>query len=87
MNNNFSITLTKNPKAKPDPDKLPFGKIFTDHMFTMDYDPQKGWHDGKVIPYAPLELDPAASVTDRKCSKVSRLTRLKTEKFSFSDLT
>lgn len=62
MNNNFSITLTKNPKAKPDPDKLPFGKIFTDHMFTMDYDPQKGWHDGKVIPYAPLELDPAASV-------------------------
>ena len=31
-------------------------------MFTMDYDPQKGWHDGKVIPYAPLELDPAASV-------------------------
>ena len=28
----------------------------------MDYDPQKGWHDGKVIPYAPLELDPAASV-------------------------
>lgn len=47
MNNNFSITLTKNPKAKPDPDKLPFGKIFTDHMFTMDYDPQKGWHDGR----------------------------------------
>ena len=35
MNNNFSITLTKNPKAKPDPDKLPFGKIFTDHMFTI----------------------------------------------------
>ncbi len=62
MKYNFTITRTENPKAKPDPDKLPFGKIFTDHMFVMDYDPEKGWHDGRVVPYAPLCLDPAAMV-------------------------
>ena len=62
MSNKFSITLTKNPKAKPDPDNLKFGRTFTDHMFLMDYTPKKGWHDGRVVPYAPLELDPACTV-------------------------
>ena len=62
MKNKFSVTLTKNPKAKPDPDKLPFGKIFTDHMFIMDYDDKQGWHDGRIVPYGPLELDPASTV-------------------------
>ena len=30
MDNKFSVTLTTSPKAKPDPEHLPFGKIFTD---------------------------------------------------------
>ena len=62
MNNKFSVTLTKNPKAKPNPDNLPFGRIFTDHMFIMDYEEGKGWHDGRIVPYGPLELDPASTV-------------------------
>lgn len=62
MNNKFSVTLTKNPKAKPDPDNLPFGRIFTDHMFVMDYDQEKGWHDGRIVPYGPVSLDPASTV-------------------------
>ena len=62
MSNKFSITLTKNPKAKPDLDNLKFGRTFTDHMFLMDYTPEKGWHDGRIVPYAPLELDPACTV-------------------------
>lgn len=62
MKNKFSVTLTTSPKAKPDPDKLVFGKIFTDHMFIMDYDEGQGWHDGRIVPYAPLELDPASIV-------------------------
>ena len=33
------VTLTTNPKKKPeDESKLGFGKIFTDHMFIMDYE-------------------------------------------------
>lgn len=62
MSNKFSITLTKNPKEKPDPNNLKFGRVFTDHMFIMDYNPQEGWHDGRIVPYAPLELDPACTV-------------------------
>lgn len=62
MSNKFKVTLTNNPKTKPDPDYLPFGKIFTDHMFVMDYDIENGWHDGQVVPYASLSLDPASTV-------------------------
>lgn len=62
MNTNFSVTLTNNPKAKPDPNDLPFGRIFTDHMFLMDYDQDNGWHNGRIVPYGPLSLDPASAV-------------------------
>lgn len=62
MKYNFTITRTENPKVKPDPDTLRFGTEFTDHMFIMDYEEGKGWIDGRVVPYAPLELDPAAVV-------------------------
>ncbi|MCQ2544881.1 MAG: branched-chain amino acid aminotransferase [Clostridia bacterium] len=62
MNYNFPVTRTTNPKQKPDPDKLPFGRYYTDHMFIMEYEEGKGWYDGRIVPYAPLELDPAAMV-------------------------
>ncbi len=59
----IKIELTKAPKAKPaDESKLGFGKIFTDHMFLMDYEAGKGWHDPRIVPYAPFELDPACVV-------------------------
>jgi branched-chain amino acid aminotransferase len=31
-------------------------------MFIMEYTDGKGWHDGRVVPYGPLALDPAAAV-------------------------
>lgn len=59
----FEFIKTENPKGKPaDESKLSFGKIFTDHMFRMDYDEEKGWHNGRILPYAPIQLDPAACV-------------------------
>ena len=46
------IERTTAPKAKPqDESKLGFGKIFTDHMYVMEYNPEKGWHDPKIVPY------------------------------------
>ena len=58
---NLKIELTKNPKAKPtDETKLGFGHVFTDHMFIMEYDTGIGWHDARIVPYAPLEMSPAA---------------------------
>ena len=51
----IQITKTTSPKAKPaDESKLGFGKIFTDHMFVMDYAPDKGWHDARIVPYQPF---------------------------------
>ncbi|MDR0357755.1 MAG: branched-chain amino acid aminotransferase [Clostridiales Family XIII bacterium] len=60
----YDITFTRNPapKSKPDPAELGFGEIFTDHMFLMDYDAGSGWHDARIVPYAPIPLDPAAAV-------------------------
>ena len=54
MKYNFPITKTQKPKAKPDPDTLRFGTEFTDHMFIMEYEDGKGWHDGRIVPYGPL---------------------------------
>ena len=58
----IKITKTTAPKEKPDESKLGFGKIFTDHMFVMDYTEGQGWHDARVVPYASFLLDPATVV-------------------------
>jgi branched-chain amino acid aminotransferase len=39
-----------------------FGKHFTDHMVTIDWSIDQGWHDARVTAYGPLTLDPAAAV-------------------------
>ncbi|WP_159881751.1 branched-chain amino acid aminotransferase [Paenibacillus puerhi] len=59
---NVRIELTGTPGNKPDAKKLGFGQIFTDHMFLMDYTAGQGWHDPRIVPYAPLTLDPASMV-------------------------
>ncbi|MBR6091127.1 MAG: branched-chain amino acid aminotransferase [Anaerolineaceae bacterium] len=61
MHYTFPITRNENPKPKPDPKDIGFSKYFTDHMFFMNYEEGKGWHDGRIIPYGPLSLDPAAT--------------------------
>ncbi len=58
----INITKTTAPKAKPQMDNLPFGKIFSDHMFVMDYEEGKGWHNAQIVPYGPVSLDPSAMV-------------------------
>lgn len=53
----------KTLKEKPAWDQnLGFGKYFTDYMFTMDWTTEKGWHNAKIEPYAPISMDPAAMV-------------------------
>ncbi|HJB57450.1 MAG TPA: branched-chain amino acid aminotransferase [Candidatus Flavonifractor intestinipullorum] len=58
----FPIQRAAQLKEKPDPKTLIFGRTFTDHMFLMNYDAGRGWHDGRIVPYAPLELAPSAMV-------------------------
>ena len=59
---NISITKTTCPKEKPDASTLGFGKIFTDHMFLMEYEPERGWYDARIIPFQNLSIHPAATV-------------------------
>ncbi len=59
---NIKVTKTTAPKAKPDENNLGFGKIFTDHMFIMDYTEGEGWHDARIVPYSRISLDPSAMV-------------------------
>mgnify|MGYP000486255781 CR=1 FL=1 len=39
-----------------------FGKVFTDHMVTIRWTLDRGWHDAEVRARAPITLDPAAAV-------------------------
>jgi len=39
-----------------------FGKYFTDHMVMVTWTPTAGWHDATLVPYGPIQLDPAAAV-------------------------
>ena len=57
----ITIERTQHPKQKPtDQTRLGFGNYYTDHMFLMNYDEGKGWHDPRIVPYGPIELYPAA---------------------------
>lgn len=52
-----TVKKTKTPAAS-----LGFGRVFTDHMFIMNYNAGKGWHEPRIVPYQPITLDPAAKV-------------------------
>lgn len=58
----INIQFSEKRKEKIDETQLGFGKYFTDHMFIMDYTLEQGWHDYRIVPYAPIAIDPAAMV-------------------------
>tara|TARA_R110000782_G_scaffold182437_6_gene272749 strand:+ start:93899 stop:94984 length:1086 start_codon:yes stop_codon:yes gene_type:complete len=39
-----------------------FGRVFTDHMVTIRWTAEKGWHDAQVGPRKPFQIDPACAV-------------------------
>ena len=64
----MQISTTRNQSPVPD-ERLAeilaapgFGTHFTDHMVTVEWTPDQGWHDARVTPYGPLSLDPATAV-------------------------
>ena len=46
--------------AQVDWDNLPFGRIFSDHMFIMEYADGE-WQQGKIMPFQPISMHPAMS--------------------------
>jgi branched-chain amino acid aminotransferase len=62
MTDAIRINVATTKKPKPKDSELGFGTVFTDHMFVMDFQEEKGWYDPRVEPYAPFSLEPAAAV-------------------------
>lgn len=59
----IKVTLSTALKQKPqDESQLGFGRIFTDHMFLMNYEKGKGWYDPRIVPYGDFSMDPASMV-------------------------
>lgn len=38
------------------------GRVYAERMLVIDWDRDGGWHGGRIVPTAPLELDPATSL-------------------------
>ena len=49
-------------KAKPDIDKVTFGSVYSDYMFVMNYNVDKGWYDPRIVPFQNISLSPASIV-------------------------
>jgi branched-chain amino acid aminotransferase len=68
MTQALPFTRTSNPRPAT-PERVAevlaapgFGTVFTDHMVTIDWNLEQGWHNAEVGPYRGIELDPATSV-------------------------
>jgi len=49
-------------KPKPPVSELAFGKIFTDHMLSIEWDVKSGWHAPKIEPFKNFSVHPGAKV-------------------------
>lgn len=63
-----SFTIERNSTAKTPQEREQllqnpvFGRVFTDHMVTIEYTEELGWHNAKVQPYRSFQIDPSSMV-------------------------
>ena len=58
----IKITLTKEKREMPPETELGFGRVFSDHMFIMEYEEGRGWYDARIVPFGNISLHPASTV-------------------------
>jgi len=60
----MDIKIVEKETASPliPENELGFGKYFTDHMFVMEYEKGKGWHNARIVPFGYISLHPASTV-------------------------
>lgn len=64
----MQFEIIRNPNAQSEEARTAlmadpgFGRVFTDHMVTIRWSAEKGWHEPQVRARAPFQLDPAAAV-------------------------
>ena len=64
MTDTLDIKITKTSASRlkdTDFTNLPFGKVFTDHMFVADYEDGE-WKNFQLVPYGDMSFSPAMSV-------------------------
>ena len=62
MKYNIEITKTKQSRLNEiDFDNIPFGRVFSDHMFVADYE-DGSWQNPRIVPFAPFTIHPASMV-------------------------
>ena len=58
----IEVIRTSNSRlSQVDFDNIPFGRVFSDHMFQMDYENGE-WTNISICPYGPIPMAPSASV-------------------------
>ena len=63
----LTFPLHRNPAPATDDDVARvladpgFGDHFTDHMAVANWDRQTGWHNDRIVDYAPVAMDPAGA--------------------------
>jgi len=65
-----SLAFTRLPHPAPTPVDVRdaalanpgFGNLFSDHMVSIDWSEEAGWHNARVEPLGPIPLHPAAAV-------------------------
>ncbi len=58
----IKMQLTNSPREVPAEAGLGFGKVFSDHMFMMDWEAGEGWKNPRIVPFAKISLHPASTV-------------------------
>ena len=58
----IKITKATEQRTMPPEDQLGFGKVFSDHMFIMEYEFGKGWQNARIVPFGRIDLHPASTV-------------------------
>ncbi len=66
-------------KAKPDIDKVTFGSVYSDYMFAMNYNVDKGWYDPRIVPFQDISLSPASIVLNYALEIFEGLKAYRTE--------
>jgi branched-chain amino acid aminotransferase len=57
----FPVQRTRTPRPHPPDSELKFGRVFTDHMFLLEWEEGAGWKNPRFAPFADLSISPAAA--------------------------
>jgi branched-chain amino acid aminotransferase len=57
-----AVSTTNSAERSQRMQNLGFGQVYTENMVRIAYNQEQGWHSAALVPYGPIQLDPAASV-------------------------